>query len=287
MTTYPPVKWIAPDGGDRPSFSRDGSEVVYQIGNDLLIIGSNGGTPRLLLAGTETLVPSRADWSWSPCTIAFGGQNPKDNVSTIWLIESDGTNLRQLPNHGTLTHSTYPSWYEDLQSIVVVDSGNRHFHALWRLTVDGSADPVQLTSMDNFCAGRPTAAPGGTNAPVAFAGTIGPHNEDFNQIWTVKPPSLGATQLNPQQGRSPNWSPDGQWILYESNRLTGPTGNYQLFIAEAPSAAIAAMEPVPVTDPSIFAQHAEWSRQQDRIVFELGRTGEALGVIEVPGQFRG
>jgi Tol biopolymer transport system component len=284
MTTYPPIQWIAPDGGDRPSFSRDGSEVVYQIGIDLLIIGSSGGTPRVLLAGTETLVPSRADWSWSPTTIAFGG-GQKDKVSTIWLIESDGTNLRQLPNHGTLTRSTYPSWYEDPQSIVIVDSGNQRFHALWRLTVDGSADPVQLTSMDNFCAGRPTAAPGGTNAPVAFAGARGPYNEDFNQIWIVQPPSLGANQLNPQQGRSPNWSPDGKWILYESNRLTGPTGNYQLFIAEAPSDAITEMEPVPVTDPAIPVQHGEWSRQQDRIVFERGN-GEALGVIEVPERFR-
>lgn len=284
MTIYPRIRWITIDGGDRPSFSRDGSEVVYQVGLDLLIIAAKGGKPHVLVAGSDEFVPSRADWSWSPTTIAFGGA--KDKVSTIWLIESDGTNLRQLPNAGGLTHSTYPSWYEDLKSIVVIDSGNPTFHALWRLTVDGSADPVQLTSMDNFCAGRPTAAPGDANAPVAFAGTRGPYNENFNQIWIVNPPSLDAMQLNPEQGRSPNWSPDGKWILYESNRLTGTDGNYQLFIAPAPGPGTPAMEPVPVTDPAIFVQHGEWSRQQDRIVFERGSNGAALGVIEVPQQFR-
>lgn len=284
MTLYPKVDWILPHGGDRPSFSRDGAEVVYQIGRTLYIIGSHGGDSRILLAGTDDFIPSRADWSWSPRTIAFGGLKKGDpSVSTIWLIESDGSSLRQLPNMGTLTHSTYPSWYEDLKSIVAVDSGNPKFHALWRLTVDGSADPVQLTSMENFCAGRPSAAPGDAKAPVAFAGTVGPYNENNNQVWIVRPPSLQSTQLDPSQGRSPNWSPDGKWILFESNRLTH--GNYQLFVAPAPGPDTVAEEPVPLTDPSIFAQHGEWSRQQDRIVFERGN-GEALGVIEVPQRFR-
>jgi Tol biopolymer transport system component len=283
MTTYPPITWIAPDGGDRPSFSKDGSEVVYQIGRDLLIISATGGKPRTLLAGTDALVPSRADWSWSPSTIAFGGAGGKR--STIWLIESDGSNLRQLTNTGGLTHSIYPSWYEDLQSIVALDSGDPKFMALWRFTVDGSAAPVKLTSTDDFCAGRPTAAPGNASAPVAFAGTRGAFNQQSNQIWIVRPPSLGAEQLNPQQGRSPNWSPDGKWILFESNRLTGLNGNYQLFIAAAPEPGAPAMEPVAVTDPAIFVQHGEWSRQQDRIVFERGN-GKALGVIQVPEQFR-
>ena len=47
-----------------------------------------------------------------------------------------------------------------MKSIVVVDSGDPDYHALWRLTVDGSADPVRLTPKRNFCAGRPSAAPG-------------------------------------------------------------------------------------------------------------------------------
>lgn len=267
--------------------------IAFHLGDDvrkyfsaLFIIPSNGGTSRTLLAGTSDLVPSRADWSWSPHTIAFGGSDPGRGVFTIWLIECDGSNLRPLPNQGSLKRSTYPSWYEDLKSIVAVSSDNAKFHALWRYTVDGSADPVQLTTMDDFSAGRPSAAPGDANAPVAFAGTRGPYNEQFNQVWIANPPSLEPVQLYPEQGRSPNWSPDGKWILFESNRHTGPNGNYQLFIAPAPRAsADAPAPPVPVTGPAIFAQHGEWSRQQDRIVFERGN-GRALGVIEVPTQFR-
>lgn len=289
MADYPQVNWIAPQGGDRPSFSRDGTRIVFQqTQNDspLYIVDANGGDPTPLFAGTGDMLPSRADWSWSRETIAFGyARTTGPYYSTIWLIESDGSNPRELPNMGGLSRSTYPSWYEDLQSIVAVDAAVPSHLALWRFTVDGSQGPVQLTPTDGFCAGRPSAGPGGEYAPVAFAGTVGPFNQDSNQIWTVNPPSLKVAQLNPEQGRSPNWSPDGRWILYESNRLTG-TNVYQLFIAQAPQGAVVAeMEPYPLTDPAYTAQHAEWSRQQDRIVFERGNA-ENLGVIEVPAQFR-
>src|ERR1051326_8673028 len=188
MPIFPPVEWIVPNGGDRPSFSRDGAEVVYENGASLFIVASSGGESRLLLTGTSELMPSRADWSWSPFTIAFGGANRKTSASTIWLIDCDGANLRELPNRGGLTQSTYPSWDEDLRTIGAVDAGAPQFLALWRFSVDGSADPVQLTTTDDFCAGRPSAAPGGGNAPVVFAGTRGPFNQTFNQIWIVQPP---------------------------------------------------------------------------------------------------
>jgi hypothetical protein len=84
--------------------------------------------------------------------------------------------------------------------------------------------------------------------------------------------------MDPRQGRSPNWSPDGRWILFESERLTG--NNYQIFVAPAPGADVPGMEPVPLTDPEIFAQHAEWSRQQDRIVIERGN-GRGAAVYQI------
>ena len=282
MTTYPPVRWIASYGADRPSFSRDGTRVVYQslITGALHIVGADGGVPWLLLPSRRDLLPSRPDWSWSPETIAFGGESR--GRSTIWLIDSDGSNLRELPGMGRLSGATYPSWYQSLEWIAVVDSAVPRHLAVWRLKVDGSEDPLQLTTTDDFCAGRPSVAPGDARAPVAFAGTRGGFKQQDNQIWIASPPWQAARQLDAEQGRSPNWSPDGKWILFESNRLTGST--YQIFVAPAPGADGPPMEPVALTDPRYMAQHAEWSRQQDRIVFERG-SGEALGVFEVPEPF--
>lgn len=282
MSTYPKVHWVVPNGGDRPSFSCCGKRIVFQAGNALYVVGSDGGEPKPLFVGTRDFHPSRADWSWSRETIAFGGAG--GGRSTIWLIDSDGSNLRELPGMGALQQSTYPSWYESRRWIVTLDAADPQHLALWRLTVDGSEDPVQLTTTDDFCAGRPSVAPGGKDAPVAMAATRGAFNQQNNQIWIARPPDLHPRQFDPQQGRSPNWSPDGKWILFESNRLTG--GHYQIFVAPAPGAdGVPPMEPVALTDPAWPAQHAEWSRQQDLIVVERGN-GEALGVLEVPPPFR-
>jgi Tol biopolymer transport system component len=283
MATYPDVRWIEIDGADRPSFSRDGSRIVYQNlrGGGLYVVSSSGGAPSLLLEATADLQPTRPDWSWSPETIAFGGQAGRG--STIWLIESDGSGLRQVPGQDGLSGITYPSWYQDGRLLVAVNYGDTA--VLWRLDRDGGERPVRLTPGEGFCAGRPSVAPGNALAPVAMAGKQGACDQYNNQIWIANPPSEHPVQLDPAQGRSPNWSPDGRWILFESNRATGPGGNYQLFVAPAPGLAIVAMEPVALTDPSYMAQHAEWSRQQDRIVFERGN-GQALGIIDVPAPFR-
>lgn len=269
--------------GGSPSFSADGSEVVYEHQECLYVVAAGGGTPRVLVAA-EGYTPSRADWSWSSTTIAYACQNRAE--STIWLVESDGSDQRPVPMGG-LTRSTYPSWYRDLRSLVVVDSGNHAYHALWRLSVDGTDDPVRLTPADGFCAGRPSVAPrGGAEAAVAFAGRRGPFDQQNNQIWVVSPPLQAPAQLDAEQGRSPNWSPDGNWILFESDR----SGDYRLYVAPAHGAVEPlAGVPVPVTPSGIGATHGEWSRQQDQIVFNGSQSidgPQSIGIVEVPERFR-
>jgi Tol biopolymer transport system component len=235
-------------------------------------VPATGGTSKHLV-GDESFQASRPDWSWSPATIAFTGQ--QGDVVTTWLIESDGKNLRQLPNSGGLTNTFYPSWSQNLRSIVGMDGGGDNHVVLYKFSVDGSLAPVALTKYSEVCAGRPSIAPSGSQ--VAFAGTKGAYNQQNNQIWTVTSPCLGICQLNPLQGRSPNWSPDGQWILFESNR---DNPNYQLFVMPSDGSG----EPVALTDPKLFVQHGEWSRQQDKIVFAA--SGKGIGVIEAPAAFR-
>ncbi len=268
---FPPPTWITKQG-DWPSFSCDGSRVVYVVDAKLYIVPAAGGAAKPL-AGDASLQATRPDWSWSPETIAFTGQ--KGEAYTTWLIESDGSDLRPLPNSGDLSNTFYPSWSRDLQSIVGMDGGGNQEVVLYRFAVDGSASPAALTKFSEVCAGRPSTSPSGTQ--VAFAGIRGAYNQQNNQIWAVTSPCLGVCQINPLMGRSPNWSPDGHWILFGSNR---DGANYQLFVMAADGAG----EPVALTSPEYFAQHGEWSRQQDKIVFS--GTGKGIGILDVPEPFR-
>ena len=279
--SFPEITWLT-TSGSWPSFSPDGSQIVYVDGGKLFTVPTAGGKPALLFTPPKGQQATRPDWSWSPL-IAFALGS--GNEQTIWLINPDGSTPSQFPNQDGLTASIYPSWNQNLQSIVVMETMNPDFARLYQIFATGSNPPVLLTPSSGFCAGRPSVNPTGT--AVAFAGKQGAFDQQNNQIWIVQPPSTQPFQLDPEQGRSPNWSPDGLWILFESNRGTGVGGNYQLWVARAPVPNGPVISPQPVTPPDVFVSHGEWSRQQNLIVFDNANHGEGIGIITVPPPFQG
>jgi WD40-like Beta Propeller Repeat len=61
------------------------------------------------------------------------------------------------------------------------------------------------------------------------------------------------------QARAPWWSPDGKWVVFESNRLSPPNptnknGMYAIFLYEYGTQRQA----IQVTDPSHDCNHAKW-----------------------------
>jgi Tol biopolymer transport system component len=262
-------------GGDRPSFGPKGDAVVFHVqskeGISLWIVDSDGYDPRLLYppAGTQNPDASRPDWSWSE-TIAFS------NRGEIWTIRPDGTDAKPyfrgtLPLTGaTEVVMTYPSWYQDLRSIVAVcyylDAKGTQQAVLFKLTPDSAE---QLTVSPNPCAGRPSVNPDGTK--IAFAGNAGSYSQEQNQIWVVEPPPpvppRPPYRLEPGnparfQGRSPNWSPFGDLIVFESTRPDPhPTTKTPLGIWLMQSDGT---KPQRLTPRGV---HAEWNRQQTQIVF--------------------
>ena len=293
MKSYPPITCIATPG-DWPSFSADGSQVVYvKHLASLWTVPSTGGTSTVLVPGRLNFQATRPDWSWNPKTIAFTATQRAKGVttSTIWQVDSDGSNLQPINYTGDLDNTFYPSWCRDLHCIVAMDGGSNGLDCepvtgvgvalgpnpnvvLYRFDLKyGTASA--LTRLSNITAGRPSVNPTGT--AVAFAGKKGPFDNKYNQIWSVTPPEEKAVQLDPGLGRSPNWSPDGKWILFESSRNYDI---YQLFVIPATGGR----HPVALTDGSADATHGEWSRQQDRIVFHLDGTG--IVTFEVPPEFQ-
>lgn len=100
---------VATDLGDarEHAWSPDGTRIAYTSGLDLAVVSIEGG-------GRVTLVPGNVvaygpDWSSDGAWIVFVMQGPMSDPppGDIWLVRSDGTDLRQLTEARTATGSTW------------------------------------------------------------------------------------------------------------------------------------------------------------------------------------
>jgi Tol biopolymer transport system component len=93
-------------------------------------------------------------------------------------------------------------------------SGSRN---LWLAPRDGSAAPRQVTSVPGDALAHSSLSPDGSR--VAFASIAAGHSD----IWTQRVDGSDLRQLtNDETADSwPVWSPDGEWIVFNSDRATG------------------------------------------------------------------
>lgn len=274
---FPQIRWIHPNGG-WPSFSPDGKQVVFTLDNALYVMNSDGTDVKRLYPDKETsgVSATRPDWSWNPDAIAFARNGE------IWTVHPDGSGAAPYFK-GTLeidANVVYPSWYKDLKALAAVayyEEEDARQAVILKLTPDSAE---VLTKSPYPCAGRPTVSPSGT--AIAFAGNWGKYNQVENQIWVVEPPAEPfrlepGEPLSAFQGRSPNWSPDGNRIVFESTRpASNPAGaSLAIWVMDSDG-----RNPSQLTDPKLFsASHPEWSRQQTQIVF--AGAGQGIGIMEI------
>jgi Tol biopolymer transport system component len=243
-------------------------------------MNSDGSDLHLLYPpqGTTGISATRPDWSWN-ANIAFAV-----NGEVIYTIHPDGTGAAPY-YQGDLplpSGMIYPSWDRDGESLIAVryyQEGGAQQAELYRLRL---LTYERLTTSPHPVAGRPSVSPDGRK--IAFAGNEGAFNQQNNQIWIVEPPDA-PFRLEPgdpvlHQGRSPNWSPDGTQIVFESTRPSqGTTDIRPLTIWVIDSDG---QNPRQLTDNTGFmTSHPEWSRQQTRIVLNGPGNGRGIGIIDL------
>jgi len=122
-----------------PAWSPDGRWIAYGDGRDLWV------TPVRTLQATYLHLPltlAPLDMAWAPSTrIAFNGLALTCHVpfgcsstsrSDLWVVESDGSDLRRLTNFGDVES---PRWSPDGSKLLFV---RRQRHELWTVDADGS-----------------------------------------------------------------------------------------------------------------------------------------------------
>ena len=201
----------------------------------------------------------RPDWSWQTGVVAF------ENNNGIYLSSKP---IQPIPN---TTKMVYPTWYPDGATLAVYNN-RKHNPPLpipRTSKIDLSGKVLQpILATNNIWAGFPSVNQKNSNL-IAFAGQVvipnTKYNQNTNYIWlldtSTTPPAVRT--LDPgipkkpfdakYQGRAPWYSPDGNWIAFESTR-SNSLGLASIFIQKADGSTPA----VQVTDQKWDANHPKW-----------------------------
>jgi eukaryotic-like serine/threonine-protein kinase len=174
----------------------------------------------------STVVPQNTPLGGGLGEIAFA--SIKDNVSQIFLANSDGTNIRQLTHY--LNGACNFDWSPDGKQIVFIspcnERGSQYFNSgLYIFDVDTS----NVTELFSGPTGdfEPAWSPDGTK--IAYTSV----RDGSMQIYVYDMQKATSTRLtsseNNVQSRYPDWSPDGMKIVFTARRF----GLLQVWVMDA------------------------------------------------------
>jgi Tol biopolymer transport system component len=254
----------------------------------LLDLTQSGTTPSSFIGDQNIEISDRPDWCWRTGQVAF------NFGPDIWVgvVDSSGGNFRSL---GAQTASmNYPTWFPNGKTLAVENyaaSSQPNPGPSYPLpnttTIDSSTGvPVtpDLEGLDLW-AGMPSVNPVNPNL-IVFAGqpvSGSTYNQDMNYIYLMDTSSsegpsplesaaLGPGSFNPNyQGRAPWWSPDGKWVVFESNRPSQYEANglYAIYLYEYLGSGPA----IQITSTVYNCNHAKW--------FPNGFSGGPAGAFQL------
>jgi uncharacterized protein (DUF885 family)/Tol biopolymer transport system component len=196
-------------------------------------------------------------------TIAFSSY--RDGESKIFTMDQDGGAVTLLSK--TRLRETRPDWSPDGREVVYVRRVGRSDHELYVMSADGSG-ATRLTDRPDSIESEPAWSPDGSR--IAFISNERPNLMTFSgrfQIWVMNADGSDQTLLTEIGGAntSPDWSPDGQRILFDSTR----DGNHEIYVMNADGS-----DPVNLTLHPSHDTSPAWSPDGTKIAFVSDRDGD-------------
>jgi Tol biopolymer transport system component len=237
-----------------PAWAPDGRRLVFVASrggqSDLFTMNADGSDRRPL---TETPVVEAAP-VFSPDGSRVAFETDRDGDFEIYVIDADGGNLRRLTRDKSADH--FPAWSPDGR-FVAFSSSHPDGGGLWETPVDG-ADTARLVK--SGVTGMPVYASDGHTIVVDTG-----HDVRLIDRITAEERRLAGVP----GGALPSWSPDGQRVVFSTNRR----GRFELFTG----AADAASQTLLVSMPEGLALHPRWAPTGHEIAFVYIPDREARG----------
>ena len=219
------------DAGSKyePAWSPDGSKILYSAP------GSSGDNLQIWVleveSGAQTqltdLNGNNFNPAWSPDgkQVAFANFGRFIDVFAVYLMDADGRNLSRLSLD---FQETDPIWTPDGQWLLYVIHARDHQYFFWRSSQTDYAtpEPFDPTSFYGRMGEVDEPAITADGSFMAYTRLEG----NSRQIWIVEFKSRGGSTTLLTSGYNQeyhaSWSPDGQWIVFTSER----DGNPEIYV---------------------------------------------------------
>ncbi len=204
-----------------PCFSPDGKKIAYfsnkSGNNDIYILELKTGE-ELQLTNHQS-----EDFfhSWSPDGKQIVFTSERSGNRDIWLLSSQGGIAQQLTDS---PESEDDAVFSPDGKWILFDSGKGGNQEIWIMPADGTYKDARQLSQQGGLTQVPTCSP--DEQWLAYE----TNDEEGNASIWIMPRNGGNAMKVMNQGSLPRWSPDGKWILFESER----TGKKNIYRIEAP-----------------------------------------------------
>jgi serine/threonine protein kinase len=214
----------------------DGLQIKWMPDGNLLSNGEGGELALLTADGKHrtSLFKGDVEYGFSLCRngryIVFQRYNLGDEHSTIWRVDVDGNNLKQLTEGSLDSNPVYsnPVCSPDSQSVIYFRSSGNGIRP-WRVPIDGGASST-LFDMTNdafaFCYspdGREIAGIEGTQTRNKYVLVI--RNSQTGQVLKSFDYPPGYELPDSYSGSVPHWTPDGKALTYALSTGVGAPVN--------------------------------------------------------------
>jgi TolB protein len=179
-------------------------------------------------------------------------------VRELWVVDSDGENLRRVTNHGDLAVS--PAWSPDGKRVLFT-SWKSGLPRIYELNLEtGRERQVPAPRSGDYIS--PTYAPDGETIAFAITGSQG---RSGLYTYNIVRECCFTTLIEGRTDEiSPSFSPDGRWIAFNSNRLG--TGIPQIYVIPAGGGQAQLLSPYTFEQPGYYSAPS-WAPMGERVAF--------------------